>query len=157
MKNSKKQPWFHQQGGPFVIEDIEVQDPGPGEVLVRIAASGACHSDWHQVMGENPQILSLPCWATKVREWLKSWVKGCPNFHPGIVSCYRGCLLVGRAFIVNGNTRNMCETYRPWLEKRHCDGRHHPATAERRGIDPVFDPFHFRGICRGARTGVCPP
>ena len=54
MKKSKAAV-VHQQGGPFVIEDIEVQDPGPGEVLVRIAASGACHSDWHQVMGEIPK------------------------------------------------------------------------------------------------------
>jgi len=47
----------HQRGGPFVIEEIEVQDPGPGEILIRIAASGACHSDWHQVMGEIPKSL----------------------------------------------------------------------------------------------------
>ncbi len=32
-------------GGPIVVEPIEVDDPGPGEVLVRIVASGVCHSD----------------------------------------------------------------------------------------------------------------
>src|SRR5262245_10690006 len=29
----------------FSIEDIEVGDPGPGEVRVRIKASGVCHTD----------------------------------------------------------------------------------------------------------------
>ena len=32
-------------GAPVVIEPILVQPPGPGEVRVRLAASGVCHSD----------------------------------------------------------------------------------------------------------------
>jgi S-(hydroxymethyl)mycothiol dehydrogenase len=32
-------------GGAITVEPIRVDDPGPGEVLVRIAASGVCHSD----------------------------------------------------------------------------------------------------------------
>ena len=32
-------------GAPAVIETISIDDPGPGEVLVRLAASGVCHSD----------------------------------------------------------------------------------------------------------------
>lgn len=32
-------------GGPIVVEPILMDDPGPGEVLVRIVASGVCHSD----------------------------------------------------------------------------------------------------------------
>lgn len=34
-----------RRGGTAVIEPITVDDPGPGEVLVRLAASGVCHSD----------------------------------------------------------------------------------------------------------------
>ena len=30
----------------FAIEEIEVGDPGPGEVLVRLCASGICHTDY---------------------------------------------------------------------------------------------------------------
>ena len=33
------------------VENLEVRDPGPGEVLVRIAASGICHSDISVVNG----------------------------------------------------------------------------------------------------------
>lgn len=31
--------------GTFVIDEVEVGDPGPGEVLVQIKASGVCHTD----------------------------------------------------------------------------------------------------------------
>jgi len=34
-------------GSPTRVEDVELRDPGPGEVTVRIAASGVCHSDLH--------------------------------------------------------------------------------------------------------------
>lgn len=30
---------------PFTIEDIELGEPGPGEVLVRVAGAGMCHTD----------------------------------------------------------------------------------------------------------------
>jgi S-(hydroxymethyl)mycothiol dehydrogenase len=32
-------------GAPIRVEPIEVDDPGPGEVLVRVVANGVCHSD----------------------------------------------------------------------------------------------------------------
>jgi len=36
---------------PLVIEDIQVDNPGPREVLVRTAAAGICHSDYHFMNG----------------------------------------------------------------------------------------------------------
>src|SRR4029077_8821671 len=41
------------------LEEIEVGAPGPGEVLVRIAATGVCHSDLH-VIEENGWGHRLP-------------------------------------------------------------------------------------------------
>lgn len=35
----------HSQGAPFVIEDVTLSGPGPNEVLVRIVATGVCHTD----------------------------------------------------------------------------------------------------------------
>jgi succinate semialdehyde reductase (NADPH) len=35
------------QSGPFTIEEIRDPEPGPGEVLVRIAGCGVCHTDLH--------------------------------------------------------------------------------------------------------------
>src|SRR5688572_3719187 len=36
---------------PALVERMTVDDPGPGEVLVRIRASGVCHTDLHVKMG----------------------------------------------------------------------------------------------------------
>jgi Zn-dependent alcohol dehydrogenase len=35
--------------GAVALEEIVVDDPGPGEVLVRIEATGVCHSDLHVI------------------------------------------------------------------------------------------------------------
>lgn len=36
---------LEEPGTPAVLRDITVDDPGPGEVLVQIVASGVCHTD----------------------------------------------------------------------------------------------------------------
>ena len=36
---------------PAPVEEMTIDDPGPGEVLVRIRASGVCHTDLHVKMG----------------------------------------------------------------------------------------------------------
>jgi len=42
---------LHEVGKPLVIEDVQVDDPGPREVLVRTVAAGVCHSDYHYMNG----------------------------------------------------------------------------------------------------------
>jgi S-(hydroxymethyl)glutathione dehydrogenase/alcohol dehydrogenase len=39
---------------PLAIEDIQIDAPGPREVLVRTAASGVCHSDLHLIHAGPP-------------------------------------------------------------------------------------------------------
>ncbi|MDN3495718.1 Zn-dependent alcohol dehydrogenase [Planococcus sp. APC 4015] len=39
-------------GSPLEIEEIELSDPGPGELLVEIEAAGVCHSDLHYLRGD---------------------------------------------------------------------------------------------------------
>ena len=36
---------------PFRIETVELDPPKAGEVLIKVAAAGICHSDWHVVEG----------------------------------------------------------------------------------------------------------
>lgn len=45
-------------GDPLVIEEVTLDPPGKGEVRVRIAACGVCHSDIHVIKGEhgNPPL-----------------------------------------------------------------------------------------------------
>jgi len=35
----------------FVVDEITVDDPKAGEIMIKLAASGICHSDWHLVTG----------------------------------------------------------------------------------------------------------
>jgi len=44
---------------PWSVEDVELDPPGPGEVLVKLAASGLCHSDEHLVTGDLPFALPI--------------------------------------------------------------------------------------------------
>ena len=46
-------------GAPWSVEEIELDPPGPGEVLVKLAASGMCHSDEHLVTGDLPFELPI--------------------------------------------------------------------------------------------------
>jgi aryl-alcohol dehydrogenase len=44
---------------PFKIEELELDKPGPGEALVRIVATGVCHTDVITVHGDLP--MPFPC------------------------------------------------------------------------------------------------
>ena len=48
---------LHQTGDEKleVVDDIEINPPGPGEVTVKIEATGVCHSDLHAMQGSLPQ------------------------------------------------------------------------------------------------------
>ncbi len=50
---------LHETHAPWRIEEVELRDPGPDEVLVRMAAAGLCHSDEHAVTGDLPVQLPL--------------------------------------------------------------------------------------------------
>ena len=40
---------YVESGKPMVIDDIDLPDPGPTQVLVRQFATGVCHSQLHQI------------------------------------------------------------------------------------------------------------
>jgi S-(hydroxymethyl)glutathione dehydrogenase / alcohol dehydrogenase len=44
---------------PLQVEDVDLDNPHRGEVLVRIEAAGVCHSDYHFMNGDLP--IGLPC------------------------------------------------------------------------------------------------
>ncbi len=45
-----------QPGEPWTIEELELGDPIAGEIQVRLAASGMCHSDEHLRKGDAPAV-----------------------------------------------------------------------------------------------------
>ena len=47
------------QSKPVSIETVELDPPGPGEVLVKIAAAGLCHSDLSVINGDRPRAMPM--------------------------------------------------------------------------------------------------
>jgi alcohol dehydrogenase, propanol-preferring len=89
---------FHE---PLVIEEMSIPEPGAGQVLVKIEASGVCHTDLHAAEGDWP-------------------VKPHPPFIPG----HEGAGVV--AAIGGGTHNGIKEGDRvgiPWLHSAcgHCD------------------------------------
>jgi propanol-preferring alcohol dehydrogenase len=83
----------HAFDRPLEIEDVPVPEPGADQVLVRIEASGLCHTDIHAARGEWP-------------------VKPTPPFIPG----HEGVGVVER--LGDGNSHGLEEGMRvalPWL------------------------------------------
>jgi S-(hydroxymethyl)glutathione dehydrogenase/alcohol dehydrogenase len=48
---------LREVGKPLQIEDVQINKPGPHEVLIRTVAAGVCHSDLHFVEGSYPHPL----------------------------------------------------------------------------------------------------
>jgi S-(hydroxymethyl)glutathione dehydrogenase/alcohol dehydrogenase len=46
-------------GIPFSVETLDLEPPRAGEVLVKIAAAGVCHSDWHLMTGATAHALPV--------------------------------------------------------------------------------------------------
>jgi len=104
MDTSMKAAVVRAFGQPLVIEEVPVPRPGPGEVLVKIAACGVCHTDLHAAEGDWP-------------------VRPSPPFIPG----HEG---VGHVVAVGANVSHVKEGDRvgiPWLYSacgycEHCLG-----------------------------------
>lgn len=54
MAQMMKAAVVRQLGKPLVIEEVPIPNPGPGEVLVKMAATGVCHTDVHAAEGDWP-------------------------------------------------------------------------------------------------------
>ncbi|MGH8225230.1 MAG: alcohol dehydrogenase catalytic domain-containing protein, partial [Gammaproteobacteria bacterium] len=55
MKTRAAVAW--EAGKPLVIEEVELEGPKAGEVLVRNVATGVCHTDAYTLSGEDPEGL----------------------------------------------------------------------------------------------------
>jgi S-(hydroxymethyl)glutathione dehydrogenase / alcohol dehydrogenase len=86
--------------GQLVIDDLSLDKPGPGEVIVNVKAAGLCHSDLHFMEAKYPH----PCPAVLGHECAGvvdavgpgvTYVKpgdhviGCLSAHWSAVSVYR--------------------------------------------------------------------
>jgi alcohol dehydrogenase len=49
----------YAQSKPLTIETVTLAPPGPGEVLVKMAAAGVCHSDLSGINGDRPRLMPV--------------------------------------------------------------------------------------------------
>jgi alcohol dehydrogenase len=52
-------PRPYAESRPLAIREVDLAPPGPGEVLVRIAAAGLCHSDLSVINGDRPRPMPM--------------------------------------------------------------------------------------------------
>lgn len=132
---------------PFIVDEVDLDEPRTGEVLVQIAASGVCHSDWHLVTG-----------ATKHPMPLVAGHEGAGvvvAVGPGVTRVNLGDHVVlnwspdcGRCFYCQRGKPNLCETFlAPIWAGTMLDGT--PRLRYRR--DPVY---HFCGLASFAEYAV---
>src|SRR5690606_18414782 len=56
-EDAMKAAVLREVGTPLQIEDVQIDKPGPREVLIRTVAAGVCHSDLHFIEGAYPHPL----------------------------------------------------------------------------------------------------
>lgn len=54
MPKTMKAAVVREFGKPLVFEEVPIATPGPGQILVKIAATGVCHTDLHAAGGDWP-------------------------------------------------------------------------------------------------------
>ena len=96
---------------PPELRDVEVPEPGPGQVLLKVAGAGACHSDLHvmaapagYVPGELPFTLGHENtgWIEQLGEGVTDWELGQPVAVYGPWGC-------GRCRPCRESKENYCE------------------------------------------------
>jgi S-(hydroxymethyl)glutathione dehydrogenase/alcohol dehydrogenase len=97
-------------GEPIRVEELRDPSPKEGEVLIRVAACGVCHSDLHIVKGDLPFV--LPCVLgheiSGIVEALGAGVTGLRGGDRVVASFIMPC---GRCDACLRGRDDMCETY----------------------------------------------
>jgi alcohol dehydrogenase len=57
--NEMGRPRPYADSKPLVVEDVGLEPPGPGELLIKIRATGLCHSDLSVINGDRPRPMPM--------------------------------------------------------------------------------------------------
>jgi S-(hydroxymethyl)glutathione dehydrogenase / alcohol dehydrogenase len=131
---------------PLALEEVEIDGPGPGEVLVRTAASGICHSDLHVIEGDLP--VPPPCiLGHEPAGTVEAVGEGVADFAPGdpVIGCLTAWCGVCR----------FCTEGRPYLCLTQFAGRPPGARPRLTGADgaPIGQ---FANLSSFAERMLCP-
>jgi alcohol dehydrogenase len=146
LRTSGLRPPF-AESRPFEVTDVQLSGPGPGEVLVRIAAAGICHSDLSAVTGDRPRRLPAVAGheAAGVVEELGAGVTGLELGDQVVMVFVASC---GICAVCLGGRRNLCQS--SWQAR--ADGTLQTGT---RHLSAAGEPLnHWSGISAFAEYAV---
>ncbi|MCI0707545.1 MAG: Zn-dependent alcohol dehydrogenase [Ignavibacteriae bacterium] len=95
---------------PFVIETLDLDAPKRGEVLVRVAATGVCHSDWHLATGATAHPLPVVA-GHEGAGVVESVGKGVARVKPGDHVALNWAPNCGECFYCKNGRPSLCSTY----------------------------------------------
>jgi alcohol dehydrogenase len=75
-------PAPYAESRPLAIEELELDAPGPGELLVRVRAAGLCHSDLSVIDGSRPRVMPMVLGHEAAGEVVETGA-GVESFAPG--------------------------------------------------------------------------
>jgi alcohol dehydrogenase, propanol-preferring len=99
----------------FAVEEVADPEPGPGQVLVRIGGSGACHSDLHVRSGEMAALPFPPFPWTLGHEnagWVEALGPGATGFELGEPVAVFGGWGCGLCRLCLGGEEQLCDVMR---------------------------------------------
>jgi S-(hydroxymethyl)glutathione dehydrogenase/alcohol dehydrogenase len=140
---------INEPNTPFDVQSIQLEPPRSGEVLVNIAASGVCHSDWHLVTGATKHPLPVVPGheGAGVIEAVGPNVSGLEPGDHVVLNWAPDC---GTCFYCQRGKPNLCETFlEPLWAGTMLDG----TTRLSRDNEPVY---HFCGLATFAEKAVVP-
>ena len=140
---------FHGPHKPLTIEDVEIDKPMANEALVRVVASGVCHSDLHALKGEwemgLPLILGHE--GSGVVEAIGEGVKRVAVGDRVVLNWTAGC---GSCFYCLIGQPHLCEHL---LETTHQNVMFDGTTRLRRDGEPIYS---FLGVASFGEYAVVP-
>ncbi|MFQ5433300.1 MAG: zinc-binding dehydrogenase [Anaerolineae bacterium] len=101
---------FYEAKQPLKIEEIPTPTPGPGEVLVKVAACGLCHTDLHYIDHGTPTFKKPPIvlghevagTVAASGQGVKTWQEGDRVLLPAVYGC-------GNCTMCRTGRENVCE------------------------------------------------
>jgi alcohol dehydrogenase len=98
----------YEASRPLVVDEVELEGPGPGEALVEIAAAGLCHSDLSVVDGSRPRVMPMVL-GHEASGVVRDVGKGVADFAPGDHVVFSFVPVCGRCAACAAGRAALCE------------------------------------------------
>lgn len=128
---------FHGADRPLTVQEVPTPSPGPGDLLVRVAGCGVCHTDLHYVDHGTPTFKPPPLvLGHEVAGTVAEVGESVDGFEAGDRVLLAAVLSCGRCELCRTGRENLCENGR--MLGNHTDGGYAEFM-----VAPARDAFHL--------------